>query len=270
MRILLLILLALVNVCLRGYLTENPDFYQLDAYTWESEEFRAMRLGEAAAEAENLDADGIAAAMLRMEYDLKEASEEDLEPPVVNLALKRRPEEYRKLRNAYETVFADLEYFPVPDSTRAETLEVTYENDWMNRRTYGGERGHEGCDIMGNALPRGSYPVVSITDGVVEKVGWLEKGGWRIGIRAPSGLYLYYAHLYDYAAEWQEGDAVQAGQLLGFMGDSGYSRVPGTVGNFDVHLHVGMYLRTDHYEELSINPYWLLRYLEKYRLKYNY
>ena len=61
-----------------------------------------------------------------------------------------------------------------------------------------------------------------------------------------------------------------AGELLGFMGDSGYSAIEGTVGNFDVHLHVGMYLRTDHYEELSVNPYWVLKYLEKYRLRYCY
>ncbi len=270
MRIFLLILLALVNVCMRGYLTSNPDFYQLDAYTWESDRFRAMALGEAAADADQLDADGVAAAMLRMEFDLTDASEEDLRPPAVNMALKRRPAEYRKLRNAYETVIADLKYFPVPDSSRSETPRVNYENDWLDRRSYGGERGHEGCDIMGTGLPRGSYPVVSMTDGVVEKAGWLELGGWRIGIRSPSGLYLYYAHLYDYARDWQEGDVVQAGQLLGFMGDSGYSAVPGTVGNFEIHLHIGMYLRTDHYEELSVNPYWLLRYLEKYRLTYYY
>ena len=61
---------------------------------------------------------------------------------------------------------------------------------------------------------------------------------------------------------------MSAGQLLGFMGDSGYSDVEGTVGNFDVHLHVGMYLKTDHYEEMSINPYWILRYLEKRRLRF--
>lgn len=67
-----------------------------------------------------------------------------------------------------------------------------------------------------------------------------------------------------------EGDKVRAGELLGFMGDSGYSAVEGTVGNFEVHLHIGMYLRTDHYEELSVNPYWILRYLEKKRLIYTY
>ena len=270
MRILLLFLLVLLNAWLSDYLVENPDFYQLDAYTWESDEFRALRLGEAAAGLDAIDMDGLTSAMLAAEYDLSDADAEDLDPPAVNMALSRRPAEYRKLRNAYETIFADLRYFPIPLSENERTPPAVYENGWLDRRTYGGERGHEGCDIMGTALPRGSYPVVSITDGVVEKVGWLEKGGWRIGIRAPHGLYLYYAHLYDYARDWKEGDPVAAGQLLGFMGDTGYSAVEGTTGNFEVHLHVGMYLRTDHYDELSVNPYWVLKWLEKKRLKYNY
>ena len=101
-------------------------------------------------------------------------------------------------------------------------------------------------------------------------MGWLEQGGWRIGIRAASGLYIYYAHLYDYSRQWVRGDTVRAGELLGFMGDTGYSAVEGTTGNFDVHLHVGMYLRTDHYEEMSVNPYWILKYLEHHRLVYDY
>ena len=79
-----------------------------------------------------------------------------------------------------------------------------------------------------------------------------------------------YKRQYQYSQEFQEGDTVTAGQLLGYMGDSGYSTVPGTVGNFDVHLHLGIYLKTDHFDELSVNPYWILRYLEKYRLKYSY
>ena len=67
----------------------------------------------------------------------------------------------------------------------------------------------------------GYYPVVSMTDGVVTEKGWLEKGGWRIGITAPTGAYFYYAHLDSYA-ELEKGDPVKAGDLLGYMGDSGY------------------------------------------------
>ena len=113
-----------------------------------------------------------------------------------------------------------------------------------------------------------------MTDGVVEQAGWLKKGGWRIGIRAPAGAYLYYAHLDSYGKtldgrEWRPGDTVHAGELLGYMGDSGYGK-PGTTGQFPVHLHLGIYIRTEHHDELSVNPYWILRYLEKYRTRASY
>ena len=269
MRVVLLILLAAFQVVMADYLVGNPDFYQLDAYTWESDGFRAMKLGETGASRSSLDMDALTSMMIEHDYDLTglEGGRVFEANPAIGA---RRPGEYRKLLHAYETVFLDLKYFPIPKSSRPQTPDVAYENSWMDARTYGGERGHEGCDIMGMERGRGFYPVVSITDGVVEKVGWLEKGGWRIGIRSPRGLYLYYAHLYGYSRQWQEGDAVRAGELLGFMGDSGYSAVEGTVGNFDVHLHVGMYLKTDHYEELSVNPYWVLRFLEKQRLIHEY
>ena len=216
-----------------------------------------------------LDMDVLTSMMIQEEYDLTGLKEGDVLKgnPLIS---KRRPVEYRKLLHGYETVFQDLKYFPIPESSRPGTPDVAYENGWMDERTYGGERRHEGCDVMGTERPRGFYPVVSISDGTVEKVGWLEQGGWRIGIRAPSGLSLYYAHFYDYSRDWKEGDEVRAGELLGFMGDSGYSAIEGTVGNFDVHLHMGMYLRTDHYEEMSVNPYWILRFLEGRRLVYDY
>ena len=44
MQVVLLILLAAFQVVMTDYLADNPDFYQLDAYTWESDEFRAMRI----------------------------------------------------------------------------------------------------------------------------------------------------------------------------------------------------------------------------------
>ena len=74
---------------------------------------------------------------------------------------------------------------------------------------------------MADKNERGLYPVISISDGMITNLGWLEKGGYRIGITSPSGVYYYYAHLESYAGI-KEGDQVQAGEMLGFMGDSGY------------------------------------------------
>lgn len=187
----------------------------------------------------------------------------------------RRLSDYKKTefetQSGYlESVWEDLKYFPVPISTANEEAVVTFTDSWMFARSYGGARGHEGCDIMANLNERGRYPVVSMTDGVVEKIGWLTKGGYRIGIRAPHGGYFYYAHLYDYAKAFVPGDAVKAGEWLGFMGDSGYSEVEGTVGNFDVHLHVGIYVDQPGGEEMSVNPFRPLRYLEDRKLAYPY
>lgn len=264
---ILLLMLAFFNTTMLHYLGENPFFYQLNSYTWESDEFRSMKLGPAVAALLEPDYDQLASLMLEHDFDLTNIRDLSYHNEMV---LLEKPADYKKLSNAYRTVLSDLKYFPIPESTNPDTPKVVFENGWRDKRSYGGERFHEGCDLMGNQRARGYYPVVSISDGVIEKVGWLEQGGWRIGIRTEAGAYLYYAHLYAYGQELKEGDRVRAGQLLGYMGDSGYGTEENTVGNFDVHLHLGIYLKTDHYEELSINPYWVLKYLEKHTLKYEY
>ena len=163
-----------------------------------------------------------------------------------------------------QAIWDDVKYFPIAESTNDSKLTVSYANTWMSERTYGGQRGHEGCDLMANKNERGLYPVLSMTDGIVEKKGWLEKGGYRIGIKAPGGAYFYYAHLDSYAA-LDVGEEVKAGDILGFMGDSGYGP-EGTVGQFAVHLHLGIYIYPNNIET-SVNPYWVLRYIEKSKVK---
>lgn len=158
-------------------------------------------------------------------------------------------------------------YFPIPESTVDKSLSVSYTDSWMQERNYGGESGHEGTDLMAARNERGIYPVLSVSDGTVTNLGWLEKGGYRVGITSESGTYYYYAHLESYA-NIRESDRVRAGELLGYMGDSGYGP-EGTTGQFDVHLHFGIYLYQNG-EEYSFNPYHLLCYLEKHKLKYAY
>ncbi len=176
----------------------------------------------------------------------------------------RQSEELHILEQSYQTILSDLVYFPVMKSSRVEGLGVSYVDSWFAERAYQDTKhAHEGTDIMALNNERGYYPIVSMTDGVVENLGWLEKGGYRVGVRSPHGAYIYYAHLYRYAEGLEKGDTVKAGQLLGFMGDSGYSKVEGTVGKFDVHLHLGIYLKTEHFEEISVNPYYILKLIEK-------
>lgn len=174
---------------------------------------------------------------------------------------------FKELYGYYKAILSDLRMFPVP-APKAETPDITYGDTWHVLRRYGGNRTHEGCDLMASNNIRGYFPVISVTDGFVEKIGWLEKGGYRIGIRASSGGYFYYAHLDSYAPELKQGDRVIAGQLLGFMGDSGYGE-EGTEGKFDVHLHLGIYVDTLS-GEMSVNPYRILHILQKNRTSYEY
>lgn len=181
--------------------------------------------------------------------------------------LKSNPD-FNELYSFYKTMLTKIDYFPVPNDLVGKQT-VGFDNSWGGKRTYGGERKHEGCDIMTSNNERGYFPILSITDGVVENKGWLKLGGYRLGIRGTNGCYYYYAHLYSYADGVEEGDHIKAGQLLGFMGDTGYSEKEGTTGNFDVHLHMGMYV-TLKGKEVSVNPYFILKYLEQKKVSYNF
>lgn len=177
--------------------------------------------------------------------------------------------QFEEYRDTLELVWEELVWFPVPESTGNDLATTSFSNTWMAERTYGGKRSHEGTDIMADIDERGYYPVISMTDGVIEQVGWLEKGGWRIGVRSGHGNYYYYAHLASYAKDWNIGDSVRAGELLGYMGDSGYGE-EGTTGQFPVHLHVGVYVPLGADREMAVNPYWMLKYLENKKLSYSY
>lgn len=170
--------------------------------------------------------------------------------------------EYESLYQYIASIFYDMTYFPVGNVSNLPTASYSYVDSWQFERTYGGDRVHEGCDIMATYNKRGIYPVYSATEGVVENIGWLKLGGWRIGIRSESGAYYYYAHLSEYAKDFAVGETVEAGTLLGFMGDSGYSEVVGTTGMFDVHLHFGIYFNDAFGNEYAINPYPALYFCE--------
>ena len=102
--------------------------------------------------------------------------------------------------------------------------------------------------------------VIDVGDGVIEKAGWNTLGGWRIGVRGDSdGVYYYYAHLSSFYDGIAVGAKVKKGQLLGFVGDTGYGPV-GTSGVMAPHLHFGMY-EGDFMR--AVNPYPMLRHWQK-------
>ena len=170
--------------------------------------------------------------------------------------------EYESLYQNVASIFYDITYFPVGKIINQPDATYSYVDSWQFERTFGGDRVHEGCDIMATLNQRGIYPIYSATDGTVENIGWLKLGGWRIGIRSESGAYYYYAHLSEYAKDFSVGESIKAGTLLGFMGDSGYSEEVGTTGMFPVHLHFGIYFDDAFGNEYAINPYPVLYFCE--------
>ena len=227
-----------------------------------SEGFRRQTVsGEAMEQVRKMDAPGEAFAVYWLESNFGQEPF-SLLPDETAAARKRweRAKGWGSYLAACQAVWDDLKYFPVAESSDNSRLSVSFEDSWMFDRSYGGERGHEGTDIMPSVNEPGRFPVVSMTDGTVESKGWLELGGYRLGIRAPHGAYFYYAHLDSYS-DIEEGDTINAGDLLGFMGDTGYGTEEGTRGKFPVHLHVGIYLYQNE-QEISINPYPALSYVQ--------
>lgn len=110
-------------------------------------------------------------------------------------------------------------------------------------RSWGGRRIHEGVDIFANY----GTPALACSYGYVELKGWNRFGGWRIGIRDTNNVYYYYAHLSSFAKGLKQGDLVQPGQVIGYVGSTGYGP-PGTSGKFPPHLHFGMYRDTGRHE----------------------
>ena len=68
--------------------------------------------------------------------------------------------------------------------------------------------------------------MVAVESGYVEALGWNQYGGWRLGIRSfDHKRYYYYAHLrknYPYQSGLEVGSVVQAGDVIGYLGRTGY------------------------------------------------
>lgn len=127
---------------------------------------------------------------------------------------------------------------PISTLSRARLVD-----SWGQERD-GGRRSHEGVDLF---APRNT-PVQSATEGVIERKGVGGLGGRVVWVVGPGGYRHYYAHLENWAHH-AEGDWVEAGEVIGFVGNSGNAEGGPT------HLHYGIYARFGG----AINPFPLLR-----------
>ncbi len=139
----------------------------------------------------------------------------------------------------------------------AKNYSFSHYSDFGNSRTYGFKRVHLGNDLMGSI----GTPIIAVESGVVEALGWNQYGGWRIGIRSfDKKRYYYYAHLrkdHPYAKDLAEGQIVKAGDVIGYLGMTGYSTKE-NVNNINVpHLHFGMQLIFDECQKDGVNQIWI-------------
>lgn len=139
----------------------------------------------------------------------------------------------------------------------AATFPYSDFDDFGVGRSYGYNRKHLGHDMMAAT----GTPVIAVESGVVEVMGWNQYGGWRIGINSFDGRrYHYYAHLRQnrpYAQDLKEGDVVMAGDVIGYVGRTGYSTTENT-NNIDTsHLHYGLQLIFDESQKEGVNQIWI-------------
>lgn len=152
----------------------------------------------------------------------------------------------------WQQVYGLKAYSPI-----AKGFDYSDYDDFGAARSYGYSRPHLGHDMMGLV----GTPIIAIESGYVEVLGWNQYGGWRIGIRSfDRKRYYYYAHLrqnYPYQSDLEEGSVVTAGQVIGYMGHTGYSTEENVNNIKTTHLHWGLELIFDESQKESDNEIWI-------------
>ena len=143
----------------------------------------------------------------------------------------------------------------------------SHNGDFGTSRAFGYKRRHLGHDMFGSV----GTPVINVETCVVQVLGWNRYGGWRIGMRSLDGRrYYYYAHLrsgHPYATGLAEGQIIYAGEVIGYLGMTGYSDSEDYNGMQRPHLHFGVQLIFDESSknEIWIDPYELVKFLCAHR-----
>lgn len=136
---------------------------------------------------------------------------------------------------------------PVPvEGVSREQLRDTYNQSRSEGRT------HHAIDIH---APRGT-PVIAVVDGTIRKLHSGARGGLSVYLMDDDGTTrYYYAHLDGYAQGLYEGQRVERGEIIGYVGDTGNAQ-PG-----DYHLHFSVAILDSPsrwWEGENLNPYDLL------------
>ena len=152
----------------------------------------------------------------------------------------------------WETRYGLMAFSPI-----AKNYPYSDYDDFGSSRDYGYKRKHLGHDLMGAT----GTPIIAVEGGTVEALGWNQYGGWRIGIRSfDKKRYYYYAHLrqnFPYQKQLREGSVVMPGDVIGYLGHTGYSANENVNNIRQPHLHFGMQLIFDESQKEGNNEIWI-------------
>jgi murein DD-endopeptidase MepM/ murein hydrolase activator NlpD len=110
---------------------------------------------------------------------------------------------------------------------------------------------HHGDDIF---APLGT-PVVAVAGGTLNRAGWEKLGGWRLWVRDKLGNEFYYAHLSGYSPQALHSTHVVAGEVVGFIGNTGDAFTTSSHLHFEIHPRPFLHL---HYNG-AVDPTGYLR-----------
>ncbi|MFN7151174.1 MAG: peptidoglycan DD-metalloendopeptidase family protein, partial [Microthrixaceae bacterium] len=125
--------------------------------------------------------------------------------------------------------------------------EVEFIDSWGYPRMMGtaSAHWHQGTDIFATY----GTPLIASENGVLDRIGVGSLGGNKLWVRGESGTEYYYAHLAAFAPGIADGQRVRAGELIGYVGDTGNAR--GTSPHLHFEIHPG--------GVGPVNPYPLLK-----------
>ncbi len=209
---------------------------------------KLARQAELTAEAEQLA--GTMLVVLRAaDAEYQAVAQQWAQQEAERIERERREEEARR-RAATSTTTAPGTTSPPPPTTLAPPPPVNGKTCPVNgavtfRDTWGaprpGGRTHKGVDMIAD---RGT-PLVAIEDGTVSRIGNGGLGGKTVWLRSDTGHSYYYAHLDGWAEGLREGDHLDVGELLGYVGNTGNAAYTIPHLHFEYHPNGGG----------AVNPY---------------
>ena len=108
-------------------------------------------------------------------------------------------------------------------------LTVTSTYGWRIHPTMGDKRFHTGVDF---AAPQGT-PIYAIASGTVTSAYYNTANGYMVSIAHGGGYGSLYAHMTHYVVS--AGDSVSQGQVIGYVGSTGWSTGPHL--HFEIHVN---------------------------------